>query len=48
MELAALLRDDAERRDLTLSDHIGNLIAATYGQPPIAEKTGIAQMKLTA
>jgi len=32
-----------------LSDHIGNLIAATYGQPPIAEETETtAQMKLTA
>ncbi len=35
-QLAERFRDDAEALDLTLTDHLANIVAGHYGLPPIA------------
>lgn len=46
--LADAVRADAERLDLTYSDYVANLVAETYGEPPVATPKDDKQMKLTA
>lgn len=48
LELAQAVRAEAERLDLSYSDYIANILAATHGFPPVVITKDEAQMKLIA
>jgi hypothetical protein len=47
-ELAQLLREEAERLDLSYSEVLANVLAAHFDLPPVATPRNEDQMKLTA
>ncbi len=48
LELARIVRAEAERLDLTYSDYIANVLAAAHGLPPVVAPKDEAQMQMTA
>jgi len=48
VELAELVRDDADRSDLSLSEHLANLVAQHYERPLVAVARPPQQERLIA
>ncbi len=48
VELAEMVRDDADRSDLSLSEHLANLVALHYGRPLVAVSQSSQQERLIA
>ena len=45
-DLAQVVRNEAERLDLSYSDYIANVLAAAHGFPPVAGPKNQAQMSM--